>query len=280
MSGRIVVGIEQTPAGERALAWAAQRAAERNHPLLIVTVLSGALGVVGEGPLLAETEYQLTVWLEAEAARLTDSGLTVYTEVRRGDPVAQLAKASAEEDLLVIGSDYQGHPDGPEHGVHGIRIVSAASVPVVVVPDIDLHDRTGVVVGIDGSPVSEAAIRFAAAEADRLGEPLIAVTVWTPMAARPRNALVYQPDYLAALERTAEETLALSLAGLRQDYPDLEIRRLARQGYPSAVINELAADACLAVVGSHGRGAFARFLLGSISHEVLARLAAPTAVVR
>ena len=36
----------------------------------------------------------------------------------------------------------------------------------------------------------------------------------------------------------------------------------------------------MTVVGSHGRGAFKRFLLGSISHEVLSRLATVTAVVR
>lgn len=280
MSARIVVGIEQTPAGERALAWAAQRAAERHRPLMVASVISGALGVVGEGELLAETEREVGAWLDAEAQRLRESGLNVETEVLRGDPVTQLAKASADEEMLVIGSDYRGHGAGPARGVHGIRIASAASVPVVVVPDIDLDGRTGVVVGVDGSPVSEAAIRFAAAEADRLGEPLIAVTVWTPMTARPRNSVVYPQDYLAALERAAQESLSLSLAGLRQDYPDLEIRTETRRGFPSAVINELAADARLTVVGSHGRGAIARFLLGSISHEVLAHLSATTAVVR
>jgi len=51
-------------------------------------------------------------------------------------------------------------------------------------------------------------------------------------------------------------------------------------GYPSTIITELAQDARLAVVGSHGRGAFARLLLGSISHEVLARLGTVTAIVR
>ncbi|RZI88178.1 MAG: universal stress protein, partial [Microbacterium sp.] len=46
------------------------------------------------------------------------------------------------------------------------------------------------------------------------------------------------------------------------------------------VLNELAASARLTVVGTHGRGAVARFLLGSISQEVLSRLASVTAVVR
>ncbi|WP_426323964.1 universal stress protein [Microbacterium sp. E-13] len=60
----------------------------------------------------------------------------------------------------------------------------------------------------------------------------------------------------------------------------LEVVRRVERGYPSQIINELAADARLAVVGSHGRGALARFLLGSIGQEVLARLATVTAVVR
>ena len=52
------------------------------------------------------------------------------------------------------------------------------------------------------------------------------------------------------------------------------------RGYPSQVINARAQGARLAVVGTRGRGALARFLLGSVSQEVLARLATVTAVVR
>ena len=82
------------------------------------------------------------------------------------------------------------------------------------------------------------------------------------------------------MQALAEESLALSAAGLRQDYPDLVIDRHVEEGYPSAVINRLAASARLAVLGTHGRGAVARFLMGSISEEVLGRLATATAIVR
>lgn len=280
MSAKIVVGIEQTSAGERALAWAAQRAHQFERELLIVSVIGGALGVVGEGELLAESERLTDEWLTAQADALRPTGLTVATAVLHGDPVTQLAEASAGGEMLVIGSDYRGPDEGPARGIRGIRIASAAAVPVVVVPDRDATGGTGVVVGVDGSPVSEAAIAFAAAEADRLREPLIAVTVWTPMAAKPRNALMYSDAYLEALEHAAEETLALSIAGLRGKYPDLEILTKVLRGYPSAIINDLAAEARLAVVGSHGRGAIARFFLGSISHEVLTHLRTATAVVR
>ena len=70
-----------------------------------------------------------------------------------------------------------------------ICLAAGAKCPVVVVPDFETAGRSGVVVGVDGSPVSEHALRFAAAEAHRVGEKLIAVSVWTPVEA-PRNALV------------------------------------------------------------------------------------------
>ena len=79
---------------------------------------------------------------------------------------------------------------------------------------------------------------------------------------------------------TTRVLLALAVAGLASDYPDLEVEQIVERGYPSHVINELAKDARLAVIGTHGRGALARFLLGSISQEVIARLATVTAVVR
>lgn len=281
MSGKIIVGVADDTGSRRAVDWAAERAVARRQQLELVGVIGGAIGAVGEGEILDAARAATAETLDAEAARIAADGLTVTTRVATGDPVAELVDASKGAALLVIGSDYRGPGHGPARGSRGIRIVAGAACPVLVVPDAEPDaDRRGVVVGVDGSPVSEAAIAFAAEEADRLGEPLIAVTVWTPLAA-PRNSFMVNPaEYRAGMEQNAREALALSVAGLRSRHPGLQLEERVAEGYPSVVINELAADARLAVVGSHGRGAVRRFLLGSISHEVLQRLATVTAVVR
>jgi len=280
MSETIVVGVTEAPVTRRVIDWAVSRAAHRHQQIELVSVVGGAIGAVGEGSVMETVLDETQRMLDEEAASISDAGVHVTTRVEAGNPVTVLQAASEHAALLVIGSDYRGPGSGPARGAHGIRIVAGAGCPVVVVPDIDIHDRTGVVVGVDGSPVSEGAIAFAAAEADRLREPLIAVSVWTPVTAPRNSAMVYPELYLTNMQRTAEENLALSLAGLRAQYPDLVIDERAVKGYPSTVINELAADAKLAVIGTHGRNAVARFLLGSISHEVLQRVATVTVVTR
>lgn len=279
MSGAIVVGVTDAAASRRAVDWAAQRAVERRQPLELLAVVGGATGAVGEGSIVEAALAEAQARTEAEAYRIAAGGPEVRTRVERGNPVSQLLDASKDAALLVIGSDYRGPGSKAARGAHGLRIAAGAHCPVVVVPDFDIEGRSGVVVGVDGSAVGEKAVAFAAAEADRLGEPLVAVSVWTPLEV-PRNMGVYPVEYLENLAKLTEESLAISLAGLRSQYPDLQIVPRVERGYPSQVLNELAADARLAVVGSHGRGALARFLLGSISQEVLARLATVTAVVR
>jgi len=242
--------------------------------------VGGALGAVGEDAVLAEALEKTYADVEAHAERVRQAGIEVSVRVEAGDPLAVLTAASGAASILVIGSDYRGPGSGRARGAHGVRIAAAARCPVVVVPDIELGERRGVVVGVDGSEVSEDAVRFAAAEAERLDEPLIAVSVWTPLQA-PRNDLAVYPElYLSNMQAATEEILALALAGLAVDHPDLEVVRRVERGYPSQMLNEIGATARLLVVGTHGRGAIARFLLGSISHEVLARMATVTAVVR
>ena len=276
----IVVGITDAPVSRRALEWAVQRAVDRHQSLELISVVGGAVGAVGEYEVVERAMDAKRRLVGAESSRIADRGVATTVRVERGNPVRCLIDASKDAALLVIGSDYRGPDSGPERGAHGVRIAAGAHCPVVVVPDLDLTERAGVIAGVDGSEVSEHAIGFAAAEADRLGEPLTLVTVWTPIVT-PRNTRGHYPEeYLTNMQALSEEALSLSTAGLRQDYPDLEIVRHVEKGYPSAVINRLAASARLTVLGSHGRGAIARFLLGSISEEVLARLATATAIVR
>ncbi len=280
MAGTIIVGVTDAAVSTRAVDWAVARAEARKQDVQLLGIVGGAVGMVGEGRVLDAAHAETEQALSALADRVASSPVTVTTKVTVGDPVTELIEASHKAVLLVIGSDYQGPGAGPARGSHGIRIVAGADCPVTVIPDIELTGRRGVLVGVDGSEISERAIAFAAEEADRLQEPLIAVSVWTPIVA-PRNAMMAMPeDYRAGMNEHAREALALSLAGLRSQHPGLEIEEHIEEGYPSAVINRLAAQARLAVVGSRGRGAIRRFLLGSISHEVLQRLATATAVVR
>jgi nucleotide-binding universal stress UspA family protein len=280
MRQKMIVGVTGAAASRRAMDWAVERVAANGDALELVSIVGGAIGIVGEGPVIDDALRLTEEMLDREADRIRAHGVVVHTRVGRGNPVEQLIEASKDAALLVIGSDYRGPESGPARGPHGIRITAGAHCPVAVVPDIDLSDRTGVVVGIDGSEVSEFAIAFAAAEADRTGETLTAVSTWSPVAI-PLSVRSYPEDYLQNMQSLTEEALAISLAGIPQQYPDLEVRRVVESSYsPDTVINRLAADARLAVVGSHGRGAIARFLLGSSSEQVLARLATATVVVR
>ena len=280
MQEKIIVGVTDAAVSRRAVDWATERATIRGDRLELVSIVGGAAGVIGEGNIIDHALELTQNMLDEEAERVRARGVPARTRVARGKPVEQLIEASKDAALLVIGSDYRGPLSGPARGPHGIRITAAAQCPVVVVPDLDLTGRSGVIVGGDGSDVSELAIAFAAVEADRSGEPLTAVSSWSPVAL-PLYVRSYPDDYLQIMQKLTEEALAISIAGIPQLYPDLDVRRVVeRSDSPDTLINRLASQARLTVIGSHGYGRVARFLLGSTSQQVLARLATVTVVVR
>ena len=279
MSDIIAVGPTDTPVAERVLAWATQRALDRGHSLRLVAVLDGDADAASTAALVDEYLHAMRERIEQEAERLRASGIEVDTDIRRGNPTEELIGAAADAALLVIGSDSRGPGSSEARGVHGVRITAAAPCPVVVVPDVDVGARSGVVVGVDGSATSEKALAWAAAEADRLSEPLIAVSAWVSVPP-PRHMRTLPKEYLTNMQSSTEESLDHALRGVRDKYPDLDIVTRVERGHPAAVVNVAAAEAKLVVVGTHGRGAFRRLLLGSVSHEVLSRLATVTAVVR
>ncbi len=247
MVDSIVVAVTGAPVAVRAVRWAVQRAQAAppgSQRIELLSVVGGVLGTVGEAAVLEQAVAATETLLERLAEPVRDAGIPVVCRAEAGDPVSRLIDASAEAALLVIGSDYRGPGAGPARGAHGIRIAAGAACPVVVVPDVELVGRSGVVVGIDGSPVSEHALRFAAREADRLGESLTAVSVWTPLEA-PRNGLAVYPEmYLANMQAATEEMQAVALAGLAVDFPD---------PMPAPVLrSELGLDAQAVIVGSVG----------------------------
>lgn len=276
MWGTIVVGVIDAEASRSALDWAVRYARATNAELEMLSVVGAAVGASGEHELLASISRSAEESLGREAEAAAASGVPARARVEHGDPVDLLLEASKSAQLVVIGGEPGGHG---RRGRHGTRIAAGAACPVVVVPDIDLSDRRGIVVGVDGSETSDAAIEFAAAEAARSGEPLTLVSAWVPVAV-PGDFGAYPDLYLTDLEGIAQDTVDRVRDRVQAAHPQLEIHVHAGEGEPSRLIGEQAQTARLTVVGSHGRGALARFLLGSVSEEVVSHLVAATAVVR
>jgi nucleotide-binding universal stress UspA family protein len=134
-----------------------------------------------------------------------------------------------------------------------------------------------VVVGVDGSPLSEAALAFAYEAAVMRKVPLVAVHTWWELILDPHVTSMI--DW-AALENEEREVLAERLAGWGEKYPDVQVERLVLRDHPGHVLVEQSKRAQLVVVGSRGRGGFTGLVLGSVSHAVLQRAHCPVAVVR
>ena len=138
-------------------------------------------------------------------------------------------------------------------------------------------DRTPrVVVGVDGSPTSYGALRWAVRHAQQIGGTVNAVAVYDVPGAVGWSA---PPVDAAFDEKIAREALAdeLRTALPGEDVPLVE--QVVR-GNPAKVLIEASDGAEVLVVGSRGRGGFASLLLGSVSQQCAAHASCPVVIVR
>ncbi|MFJ9453876.1 universal stress protein [Kitasatospora sp. NPDC101447] len=134
-----------------------------------------------------------------------------------------------------------------------------------------------VVVGVDGSPSSHAALRWAIRHATLIGGVVDAVGAWEP----PSHFGWSAPVVDMALDRdVADRKFADELQSvLGEDHP-VEIRPALVMGDASDVLLDASRGAAVLVVGSHGHGGFTRALLGSVSTRCAQHATCPVVIVR
>jgi nucleotide-binding universal stress UspA family protein len=282
----IVVAVDGSPASDAATCWAARDAALRNIPLTVVSVVTtptatfppvpypDSLGVrlEDQGRKAAADAVKI-----AEDAVPTDRKVAVKSKVVFSTPAQALVKMSDEAEMIVVGSSGKGTLARGLLGSVSSSVVRQANCPVAVIRDEDLlmpdPQHAPVLVGIDGSPASELATEIAFDQASRRGVELIALHAWSDVCASGLPGWEWSAP-------GSESSFADSLAHWQERYPNVTVQRVVVCDEPARQLIEKSESAQLVVVGSHGRGAFDRMVLGSVSNTVLHSVRIPVIVAR
>jgi nucleotide-binding universal stress UspA family protein len=279
----IIVGVDSTPASDRALD---RTLADNDLAVRVVRVWSQPVWA-GGGPGLpyvptitsADAERYAAELLEESVAKAlsrrgTQPAPTLTTGLYEGDAGHVLTTLSTTAALVVVGGRAHGPLAGALLGSVCNHLLHRAGSPVMVVPEEASPERTKrVVVGVDGSEHSRAALAWATTKAQQLGCPLVALHAWlinTP----PRPVPYLSLPAGATYERDARAWLDTETAGRAGLVGQLAY------GPAAGVLLDEAGPEDLLVVGARGHGGFAGLLLGSVAMQVAGHARGPVVVVR
>ena len=284
----VVVGLDRSPQAYAALEHAAALAERRHLPMLLVhayepsyyAVRSSVAGTPDAEGVMRNVAERL-VADAVDTVTTFHPDLEVSTRFEPGSAAEKLLEESERAHVVVLGSRGSGGFADLLLGSTTLHVAAHATCPVIAVPapgDAAVP-REGVLVGVDWSAVSETAIGYAFEAAAETGQPLAAIHAWYDVASTGTGrmmALGYDPAAVLEEERL---TLAESMAGWGEKFPDVQVHARVVLGHPVSVLCRAAGESSLLVVGCRGRGSVRSALLGSVSHGVLHHAKVPVAVV-
>jgi nucleotide-binding universal stress UspA family protein len=134
-----------------------------------------------------------------------------------------------------------------------------------------------IVVGVDGSASSKAALRWAIRQAHLTGAVVEAVTAWEhPNVYGYRAPLIDSVNFEELATKAAKDAVAEATQG---NEAGSIVHRIVAGNAAAALLKE-SADADLLVVGSRGHGGFVEALLGSTGQHCVHHATCPVVVIR
>ncbi|GAB3326475.1 universal stress protein [Geodermatophilus aquaeductus] len=287
---RVVVGVDGSPGARAALAWALAAAARAGASLEVVSAFpvdsywtdpylldSRRLDAIRAdteeraGGLVAEVRHDPAVTALPGAADVPADVVVVA-----GAPPEHLVDRAEGADLLVVGSRGRGGVRSTVLGSVALHCVTHAPCPVVVVHPGAVSPPPRVVVGVDDSSTSRAALARAAQEAGRLGARLEVVASYRPEAYWSDLYAITAPP-TSESEEQARTRVSAFVAAVLGTSADADVRVVP--GSPGEALVQQADGAALLVVGSRSRSRVAGMVLGSVALHCAVHAPCPVMVV-
>jgi nucleotide-binding universal stress UspA family protein len=285
----IVVGVDGSEGSKVAFRWTLDHAARRDD-CRVVALSAWVPAIPASSPWYATYDLPVELRHETEAAIEkmvaeiggVPDGVEVEVRAVRGSTVGALMDAGRVADVLVLGSRGLGGFKGLLLGSISQQVVTHAPCPTIVVPETEPKLPTGaerIVVGVDGSRNSVAALEWAADWARGTTSSLRAVSVWrgSPMPVSAPQPGVGWPTGDSPHDEARRE---LDACVRSSDLPpDVHVETSVREGEPARMLLEEASRSDMLVVGARGHGGFLGLLLGSVATAVAQHSPCPVAVV-
>ena len=282
----VLVCVDGSASSDAAVAWATHEAIMRKMP---ITLLHAVAPVVVGWPV-GQLYADMPEWQRDSAHHVIDQARKtlsaslgdaeppeVRAEVVYSAVMPALIAASKEAWMIVAGSQGLDAMDRLLLGSVTAKLLHHAHCPVAVIHcgEDPVDSAAPVLLGIDGSPASEAATALAFDEAARRGVGLVALHVWSDVGVFPILGMDWHER-----EDQGQEVLAERLAGWQEQYPEVHVERKLFCDKPSQWLLKESEHAQLVVLGNRGRGGFPELLLGSVSSAVAQSARVPVIVVR
>jgi nucleotide-binding universal stress UspA family protein len=277
---KILVAYDGSATARNALAVASSLAKEDKSWIKVLSVLpeyAGDLELVGVSNI-KETMEGPGKKLLAEAQAIADQeDVHILSNMAQGEPYDEIVHVADDEncDLIVMGRRGTHQLERELVGSVTARVIGYTKKDVLVVPDGTKLTRKNILLACDGSPSCWTAVDRAIELAQEQGAELTAISV------------VYTNDeYLALAPGVVEDLVAKAkqkVQAIEQKGAEagVRIKTAVKEGEAFEAITKLAQDskADLIVMGSHGKKALQRLLMGSVTERTIGYAPCPVLVV-
>lgn len=283
MTGPVVVGVDGTDEGRRALRYGIGLARAFDAPLRLVHVrqenllLAPMLPMVPD-PTLLEVAQDVLDEAVRDAREMGWTGVGPEAVVANAPRVAAIVDAAHDARCIVLGTR-SSRTDHLLTGSTSNGVAAHADVPVVCVPgawdpDVRFHQVT---VGFDGSPDSVPVVEAAAGPALALDSPVRVLHAWRPL--EQYDAAIGGHSFAQRWEQETRGAVEEMVEPVRAKHPNVKFDVELRYERPVVALHTSSQDSDLLVIGRHGRHVRFGPRLGTTARTVIRTSACPVLVV-